>query len=306
MTANAWAQLGVPLDQPPNAEAALKEALLANWGVRTAPLYAALPPDSKGVSRTVEVRERVAVIRDSPTVAGQVDHLGIVSPTYPIIQNEEQADLLDSMAEESGAGFYTAGELEGGRKVFVTLRLPGHLNVAADTVECYVATLKSHDGTTPFTVLVTPVRVATGTVLGAHKLAMRHRPGVASAAGRLWLEGMFRYLDAFHQQAEQLAETPMSYGVFATIIERAYGAKLGAASSAATRAERLTTELLVAFEAADGATAWDGYNVLAAWYDHRSPRRGDTVRAQKALLDQRWKNRARELMSVGWTHPGMP
>lgn len=283
MTANAWAQLGVPLDQPPNAEAALKEALLANWGVRTAPLYAALPPDSKGVSRTVEVRERVAVVRDSPVTAGRVDHIGIVSPSYPIIPNETQTDLLDSMVEESGAVFYTAGELEAGRKVFVALRLPGHINVGPDAVECYVATLKSHDGTTPFMVLVTPVRVSTGAVLGAHKLAMRHSSGVVDELGRLWLEDMFDYLDGFHHEAEQLADTPMSYGAFATVVEREYS-------------ERLADELLEMFEACNGATAWDGYNVLAAWYDHLSPRRGDTVRAQKALLDTRFKDKAFKLM----------
>lgn len=295
MTANAWAQLGVPLDQPPNAEAALKEALLANWNVRKTPLYAALPADSNGVSRTVEVRERVAVVRDNPVTAGRVDHLGIVSPTYPIIANEEQAELLDGMTDESGAVFYTAGELEAGRKVFVALRLPGHINVGSDAVECYVATLKSHDGTTPFTVLVTPVRVSTGAVLGSHKLAVRHSSTATDALGRLWLEDMFVYLDRFHQHAEQLADTPVTYGMFATTVERKYGAKPGS-TKGATRAERFTAELLEMFEAANGTTAWDGFNVLASWYDYRSPRRGNTVRAQKALLDPRFKDKAFKLM----------
>jgi hypothetical protein len=300
---DAWTYLGVALDPGATARVALRKAYLAHWNVRKVPLYAALPEDSKGVSRTVEVLERVAVVRDSPHVKGQVDHIGIVSPTYAIMPNEETADLLDVLAEESGARFYAAGETEGGRKAFVALKLPGHISVGEDTVECFVTTVQSHDGTMPFTLLATPV--LDGIILDSHRLTLRHRAGAGAALTsviRDWLEDTFAYLEHFHQAGKLLADSPMGFAKFEAVVDRELGtgrlgAVMGAPSTSDSRIlDKRVVQMTELFDS--GRTAWNGFVALATWFDLYSPVRGDTVREQKALLDAGFKQKALALMTA--------
>jgi hypothetical protein len=294
---DAWHALGVALDPGATARVALRKAKLAHWNVRKVPLYAALPADPNGVSRTVEVLERVAVVRDSPNIPGQVDHIGIVSPTYAIMPNEETAELLDVLAEESGARFYAAGEMEAGRKAFVALKLPGHISVGEDTVECFVTTVQSHDGTMPFTLLATPV--LDGVILDSHRLTLRHRAGAGATLTsviRDWLEDTFAYLEDFHQAGKLLADSPMSFAKFEAAVERRLGASLDASSPAATRADKRVVQMTELF--GSGRTAWNGFVALATWFDHYSPVRGNTVQEQKALLDAGFKQKALALMTA--------
>lgn len=299
---DAWRSLGVPLEGVTTAEEALKQGLLGDWNVRKTPLYAALPEDKHGVSRTVEVLERVAVVRDNPVVAGQVDHIGIVSPSYKIVANEEQTDLLNALADEAGATFPVVGELEGGRKVFVVLQLPGQLLVNGDQVVCCIAMVKSHDGTTPFMLLVTPIHVATGTVLASHQLVrIRHTSGAGPAIyrqARTALDGAFDYLDDFHAVAKKLAATPMSLPKFEAVVEAEYGPTDSMSAAATTRAERKVAEITALFDE-NQETAWAGFVALARWFDHHSPTRGDereTSRSTKAVLDAKFKDDALRLM----------
>lgn len=290
---DAWGQLGLALGDVTTAEEAIKVGLLGDWDVRAAPLYAALPPDRKGVSRTVEVLERVAVVRDNPRIAGQVDHIGIVSPSYQIIQNEEQIPLLDAIADESGATFRIAGELENGRKAFVTAQLPGHLLVGEHHLTCDLATVKSHDGTKPFTVLVTPI--LDGVVLASHPvMQVRHSSGAARTIeqqARELLDKTFTYLDGFHSLGEQLVDSPMSTAKFEAVIERAYGN-----DESRTAASKADGKLAQMFDLYTGQNAWDGFTALARWFDYHSPVRGDTNRAAKAVLDAGFKDRALTMM----------
>src|SRR3546814_11921027 len=64
------------------------------------------------------------------------------------------------MADESGAIFDTAGSLRVGRQVFITMQLPNSLTIGGtDRVDLNIAALNSHDGSSAFRILVTPVRV---------------------------------------------------------------------------------------------------------------------------------------------------
>ena len=56
--------------------------------------------------------------------------LGVVGEDYQVVQNEQVADMLDKLVDESGAHFETAGSLRGGRSVFVTMKLPESMKVA--------------------------------------------------------------------------------------------------------------------------------------------------------------------------------
>jgi len=291
---NAWSELGSTLDEQPSAELAMKAGLLAGWNVRKVPMWATLPP-VKGISRQVEVTDRVAVVRDNPRTPDLTDYLSIVSHRYQVTQNEAYAEILDQLAEESGSRFAYAGETDGGRCAFLTMRLPGHMHGG---VEVYVTALNDHGGYKPFQLLATPVHVDSGAVLVVYEIGrVRHSPsGIVSAfdVARSALDRAFTELDSFQEKTDRLLDTPMTQPRFEQILERYFDAPLGAPQTTRTRARGRRDEQVDLF---DGDTAWDAFYAMCDWYDHHSPIRGDTARAYKAVFDPGFKIRALEVLS---------
>jgi hypothetical protein len=88
-----------------------------------------------------------ATVRTNP-FTGAPEALGVVGGGYTPLQNEDHAEFLNLLADESGAIFDTAGSLRGGRQVFIPMQLPGSLTVdGTDRVDLNIAALNSHDGT---------------------------------------------------------------------------------------------------------------------------------------------------------------
>lgn len=307
---DAWHKLGTVLPNAFTAQEALEHSMLAGWNIRKAPLAAVLPDGS-----TVDVPTRFATIRDNPLL-GTVDVLGpAVSENYKIIQNEELVGLLDTLVDEAGASFETAGSLDSGRKVFVSMKLPGHIKVGGvDPVDMYLAAMTSHDGSMPTTLMVTPVRIVCQNTMNlafkdnSHQFRIRHTSRADHRVvqqARAALEFSYEYLDGFQQEAEQLINTTMDQMKFEEIVQGAFSAPAGAPKSTVSRADNRIDELVSLFADADTheavrGTAWAGLNALTEWYDHFSPVRGaaesGAARAQKALLDTRFKDQARDLI----------
>ena len=305
---DAWHTLGTALGHSFTAEEAMKEGHLADWNVRKAPIFTVVG------GKRIELQDRNAVVRDNPVRAGQIDVLGDVGNSYRIIQNEQHAALLNALVDESGANLNTAGALNGGRSVFITMELPGHINVGGvDPIKNFIAGINTHDGSMAFTLMVTPVQIVCENTLNlafqnnSHMFRIRHTSGAENAIrtqAREALDMTFKYLDGFQQQAEQLINTTLTQTQFEEIVEKEFGAEEDASPAAHTRAERKIGEMVHLF--ADAATqeskrgtAWAGLGALTEWADHFSPTRGtdrDTARAQKSLLDPSFKNRALELM----------
>ena len=307
---DAWHLLGTTLDHSFTAEEAMREGHLGGWNVRKAPAYTVDPV----TGLTIPMVGRAAILRDNPIREGQVDFLGDNGEDYQIIQNEQHADLLNMLVDESGAHFETAGALDGGKRVFITMKLPGHISVGkVDQVENYIAAINSHDGSLSFTLMVTPVRIVCANTLNmafsnnSHMFRVRHTSGAEKALrqqAREALEFSFNYLDGFQAEAERLVNTTLTQVRFEEIISREFGPKADAAPATITRSERKIEEMVELFAEAntqDGIrnTAWAGLNALTEWADHFSPARGDDrdgTRATKAVMYPAFKNRARELM----------
>lgn len=310
---DAWHQLGTTLPDAFTAEQAMEEGLLGGWNVRKSPLLT-LDPET---GEALEVPDKVAVIRNNPVRTKQIDVLGTVGPNYTVIQNEQHAELLNTIVDESGAHFETAGSLEGGRKVFITMKLPGHIQVGGvDPIDQYLAAVNSHDGSQAFTLMVTPIRVVCQNTLNlafrenSHSFKVRHTSGAEKALvtqARQALDFTFKYLDDFQAEAEQLINTTMTQNQFEQIITEAFGAPEDAHATVATRSQRKIDEMAELFSdyfTQEGIrnTAWAGVNALAEWYDHFSPVRGDerdTTRARKAVMDPDFKNRALKMIMAG-------
>lgn len=307
---DAWHGLGTVLPRALTAEDALTHGKLANWNTRKVPLVAEVVPGTR-----INVPDRFAVVRDNPVISGQIDVLGNVGNFYHCIQNEELTGLLEALVDESGAEFETAGAIDGGRKVFVTMKMPGTAKVGGvDKVDSYLAALTSHDGTMPTTLMVTPIRIVCQNTLnlafkGAdhmHKVRHRVRAGASMVQqAREALEFTFGFIDGFQEQAEQLINTTLTQSQFETIIHREFGAQ-GKPLATVTRTQNKLDQMAELFADAHTQkgirdTAWAGLNALTEWHDHFSPVRANggndlESRSKKALFDPSFKNRALQLM----------
>lgn len=307
----AWHQLGTVLEGKLTAEQAMEHGKLGGWDVRKRPMFTT---DEKG--NQLEIPGSFALVRNNPVRKGQVDVLTRdgVGGGYQIVQNEEHATFLNEVLHESGANIETAGALDGGRQVFITMKLPGHTLVGGvDLVDHYLAAINSHDGSMSFTMMVTPVRIVCANTLNlafhdhSNMFKVRHTTNVErniKAKAREALDLSYRYLDGFEDEARKLIETSMTQSQFEAIVTAEFGVADDASKAATTRAKKRLEEMFELFSDAYTqenikGTAWAGLNALTEWSDHFSGVRGDdhdTSRALKAIKDPSFKNQALRLM----------
>ncbi|WP_338752266.1 DUF932 domain-containing protein [Janibacter alittae] len=289
-----WHRLGTTIEgEAFTAEQAMTLGHLGGWDVRKVPLSAS-EITSEGVT-PLDV-PGFATVRTNPFTQAP-EALGVVGSAYHPLQNEDHAEFLNRLADESGAIFDTAGSLRGGRQVFVTMRLPESLNVGgSDRVDLNIAALNSHDGSSAFRLLVTPVRVVCANTqaaaLRSHKasISIRHTRNAKAAvqAAREALGLTFAYAEEFEAEAERLINTTMTDAGFADMTARVFGTLDRDASKRAQTAERERVANLdrLWFDANTQAgirqTAWAGYQSVAEYVDHFAP-----VRAKSGKADAR-------------------
>ncbi|MGS0688923.1 DUF932 domain-containing protein [Nakamurella sp. GG22] len=227
---HAWHRLGTVLPAEFDAEQAMNHAKLGGWNVRKEALQATVLTGD-GVS-TLAVPEQFATVRTNP-VTGRPDVLGVVGRGYTPIQNEAHAALLDALVDESGAHFETAGSLRGGRQVFLTMKLPTTMQVGGvDPVDLYLIACNSHDGTSAFRLLVSPVRVvcantqAMAISRAKSSFSIRHTSGAAGQIeqARQALGLTFAYAEEFQAQADQLIAQSMTDQQFRDLINAVWPA----------------------------------------------------------------------------------
>lgn len=313
----AWHRLGYVAPGPMTAEELLTRANLADWNVRKVAVGAVTDPDT---GQPVTADEDFLIVRTNP-VTGQPERLGMVGKDYKIVQNEEVADFLQTLVDESGAVFDTGGSLNGGRRVFVTMKLPEPLMVGGfDQVDLYLAAFSRHDGWGSFTTVATPVRVVCANTERAALrnyasiFKVRHTGHIAGriAEAREALKLTWRHGQAFAEQAEQLLRTPMDVKEFREFTGRLLPLPADAKELTRRNHETAMRELEWLFTAAPTnenirGTRWAAYNAVTERLDHRSPvigrREADLVRAERSLLDDhphsKIKARAFELLTTG-------
>ena len=316
---DAWHQLGIVTRDCLTAEQVMTTAHLGGWNVRTVGLTATEITE-QGVT-TIPIRDHYATIRTHP-VTGKPDVLGVVGAGYTVVQNEQHCELLNLLVDEAGAHFETAGSLRGGRETFVTMKLPNTLRLAGtdgrdDEVELYLAAMSSHDGTTAWRVIVTPVRIvcantqriALSTARASY--AIRH---TRSATGRIAqarqaLGLVWRYCDAFETAAQSLINQTLELDEFQTIVDTIWPTPTDTASLGARAAgirDRRNTTLRNLFTDADTqhnvrGTRWAGLQAITEYLDHHTPAKDADVRAHRVLTSHTVadrKQRAYDLLTT--------
>ncbi len=290
-----WHRLGQSVGHTMTAREALKAAHLAGWNVRKMPLQVPQEPviDDTGVTTPapLAVPDFYATVRTNP-INGCIDVLGVVGSKYEPVQNEASCQLLDALVDQSGAHFETAGALRGGRETFVTMKLPQSIvfngkDGSRDTTSFYLVALNSHDGSSKFRFLITPIRIVCANTQDAAVAAAKASWGIRHTGGarasiqeaRNALKLSWRYVEAFETEAAELYAAPMDTEEmrrFANTLLEVDSA--GTAATARHRRDRAngivklwTSSPTVAPIA---GTRWAAYNAVTEYLDHVVPIRG--------------------------------
>jgi phage/plasmid-like protein (TIGR03299 family) len=304
---SAWHQLGTTVPEEVTAEEAIQLGGLG-WTVTKQPLQTVvtLEPEitADGVSparhEVVDVPGKFATVRVNP-VTSKVDVLGTVGDKYTIVQNIETAQELNAIAQVTGAHFSTAGSLDNGRRMFVSMLLPEAVKIGGqDQVDMFLVGTNSHDGTSSFTAMVTPIRpVCTNTLrLGRQQAVsqvnIRHTKNVKAAivAARDVLRVTNAFMEEFAGIGNHLIEEKMDRSEFGAFIDKVFvptvettGTKKGQETAGTVRRREDLFGLWVSDTQANIAgTRWAAYNAVVEYADWLSPissRAADTARAER-------------------------
>lgn len=129
---------------------------LADWDVRLATEMIVIDPKT---GDPINTSDWAVTLRNNPDdPAAPAQPLGIVSPNYVPIQNEEAFAFGEQLIGE-GLEVEAAGSLRGGRQTWMLFTLPEAIEVSGDRVLPYLHVNTSHDGSMAVTAGLTGVRI---------------------------------------------------------------------------------------------------------------------------------------------------
>ncbi|MGP4085464.1 DUF932 domain-containing protein [Streptomyces sp. KR55] len=233
-----------------------------------------------------ELREHADQFHTVRTDTGAA--LGVVGRKYQPIQNRQGFEFLQELVGRYDVVWESAGPLRGGKRVFISIRLPETVTVDADgigdVVVPYVAVMNDHSGQGQFQCVVTPWRpVCANTERFAvrdavTRWAVRHTAGATSEIkeARRTLGLSVKYFERFADEETALARTDIAVADFHQVIadlwpldddasdakKNNFAARLGALDDLfRTETERV------------GRTAYAAERAITGYLDHLAPRR---------------------------------
>jgi phage/plasmid-like protein (TIGR03299 family) len=324
----AWNRLGTAIDaNGATVEQALKAAHLDGWNVRKIPAFGL---DADG--SYLEVPDKWSIVRTNPLTGATEPNGGVVGNDWTPVQNEETAEFLQAVVDQSGAVVEAVGELHGGKDMFVTMRLPEEFLVAGrDAINLYFTAFNNHAGTRAFNAAIGPVRVfccnqQNAIIRGATSTFKHpHTSGIKEAfkQARADLALTATYMDGFMAEATAMLETPMSDTEYVEfLVADVVGPRpvLGERTETGTKVTPKAIEkydeefgslrhLFTDAETQDNirGTRWAAYQSMIEWADWGRPvgRKDDdqdAIRAMRTMTDldtSRVKIAAFDLLKVG-------
>lgn len=214
--------------------------------------------------------------------------LGVVGHKYTPIQNLDLFTFLEDLVNDHGVIWESAGALRGGKRVFVTMRLPETVTIdpsgISDEIVPFVAMLNSHDGRSPAQALVTPWRIVCGNterfaIRDAHSTwKVRHTSGALDRIheARRTLGLTVQYYSEWAEEETTLAQTEIAMRDFDQLIADLWpvenDAPLRTRNAAARRNEQLGQMYRTEADRL-GRTAYAAERVITDYLDHIAPRR---------------------------------
>lgn len=318
----AWHQLGEVVQEELTAESAISKAML-DWTVELHPVQATVLTDT-GVN-VIEIEDKFATVRKHP-MKDTHDVLGVVGSRYTPIQNKQVFSFLDALVD-GGAKYETAGSIDGGRKVFITMQMPeGILVDGQDKSDMYIFATTSHDGSFSLSVALTAVRVVCQNTwrmarrASAYKHTIRHtaNSNKSIATAREVMKLSFEYGGFLQEEADKLTKVSLTkddvmdfnkllFPYPEDIAKKIYtpGATLDSREQAVlTKVDERRAQLFNLYQSSPGQVmlpenGWRLYNSVTEWADYYAPTRGNTERlASRVVLGANdvIKDRALELI----------
>lgn len=297
-----WHGLGVQVEKELTAFSALRMAQL-DWTVEKRKVFF-----SAGKAMQ-EIEDKKAIVRLEDEKI-----LGVVTNAYEPIQNKDAFEFLDGLVGEGLAMFHTAGSLFGGKRIFISCKLPNSFKIGPDKIDKYLVAMTSHDGSTAFHIKWTPIRVVCNNTLSA---AFKMNNGKVSAVSdavsvyhtknykdnmtqaRQVLDLTNGYYDRIEECFNKLIEAPMDSKDFQKFTKRLMpkpqeSAEKDAAAFKAniTMWENRQAELLKTFETGIGlkvkgvaGTKWAAYNAVTEYVDHHKNYTGRKNTAEESRMN---------------------
>jgi phage/plasmid-like protein (TIGR03299 family) len=290
-----WHRLGQTFDRDLTAEDVLVEAHLGGWDV-------AVDKDPVRNNAGQPIPRKYGINRTNPWT-GQREPLGVAGRIWRPIQNEECLPILDGIAGIANGRYETAGSIDDGRTVFVTMKLPeGMLIGGVDPVDRYLSLLNYHDATAALTLLDTPVRVVCANTVAAalsshaHKATIWHTEGAKHSIAELRakLDITFAYDAALADELERMIQAPCRESDFVRGIHKIWPVPDESSKRAAGNHKRRQLDLVSLFlesetNKAIRGTKWGAYNAVTEYLDWYTPviesarRNPDVVRATRTV-----------------------
>ncbi|MGW4696902.1 DUF932 domain-containing protein [Kitasatospora cineracea] len=288
----AWHGLGAVTEEAKTSDEVLHLAQL-DWEVEKLPI---LPMNRGKLGKRIP--NRFATVRtDTGEWVG-----GLVGSTWTPIQNRAAFSFLDELVGGGYVTYETAGALDGGRVVFMSVMSPSITidpQGAADRIDLYTLFANSHDGRSAAVAVETPVRaVCTNTldlaVKEAHRVwKVRHTVDALDRLeeARRTLGFTERYASALEAEATALFQQAMTNQEFDKLIAQlwtppAEGARKHILAAHEERRDRLHT----LFAEADTqenirGTRWAALQAVIEFEDYFR-----TVKVPEALTEQEHRN----------------
>jgi len=154
-----------------SATSLMREAGL-DWKVELRDVY------TPGKYDPLVIKDKYATVRVNDDETEST--LSVVGGRYKVFQNEDIFSSLDFLVDSGEARYASAGELAGGKVVWVVMELPDSVKVAGDPHAGYLLARTSHDGSTAFELAPILSRLGCTNQIAASFSDSRKRNGVYS------------------------------------------------------------------------------------------------------------------------------
>lgn len=286
-----WSRVGTNVVGLLTAEECLEKAHL-NWETRIVPVEAVLSDERRAV-----VPKKFATVRSDT-----LEPLSVVGSVYAPFHNRDSFRFFDEVVASGDAKYEFVGSLNGGRRIFMTAKLPDHTIYVGerDMVEAFLLLTTSHDGTTKIMAAISPLRMTCQNMVrgmlysAASRWAVRHTKNAdrSIAEARRSLQLSVNYMGEFERIANRLFSESISTENFNVVLE---DIKVP---------ERAIPVIADIFDNSPNleevrGTRWAAWNAVGEWFDHRRRPRTQVAATNAIFYDTSLKDAAlKRLLAV--------
>jgi len=237
-------------------------------------------------------------------------HLGVVGDRYEPYQNDNAFNIFEEIVTEGSMIYESAGVISDGRIMWVMGKMPDYVKVKGDPIEKFLLFTNSHDGTSPITIALTPIRVVCHNTLrfalgfsGSSLVKVRHTKNAQERVSEA--RRVLKITSEYYRHAKEYFGEMAGFKMNASLINKYFKlvlpdpvAKGGdtEAMVAPARTENTRKQLVDIFETSETinevkatkGTLYGAYNAVTEYVDHYKTIRGDREdRFEHLIINQR-------------------